>query len=249
MLTIIILLLLIDSAIFISSLNINRSINYRKIITRLFDDETQRPGIKDDLTTRDEYLESRFIGLSSSNYDITAMTAEDIADWDEHHVDYSIQIVNQRIYNDTYKYLGYQEKGLYVSRIGGLPLFTSGYRLDELCSERYLVFSEPCDSEHIRLGPAVDSQQLQISTTKIIQQVSKYNFIETAIQSTTLPTVHSAACTRSQQTVGYSVAFDSSIRDTSRSNLSTSSYIINSSSLVFLPLNQPIPVESQPGIL
>ena len=108
MITIIVLLLLIDLAIYISSLHISRLLNRRKTTTRLFDDETQRPGIKDDLTTRDEYLESRFIGLSSSNYDITAMTADDIADWDEHHSDYSIQTVNERIYSDNYKYLGYR---------------------------------------------------------------------------------------------------------------------------------------------
>ena len=247
MTTIIVLLLLIVLAIYVSSLHISRLLNRRKITTRLFDDETQRPGIKDDLTTRDEYLESRFIGLSSSNYDITAMTADDIADWDEHHSDYSIQTVNERIYSDNYKYLGYNEKGLYVSRIGGLPLFTSGYRVDELCGAHYLVFSEPCDIEHIRLGPAIDSQQLPIFITKIIEQVSKVSSIDTAIQST-LPTVRSVVCTRSQQTVGYGLTFGTSVNDTSRS-LPTASYIIDSTSIIFLPLEQPIPVESQPGML
>jgi hypothetical protein len=40
------------------------------------DDEIARAGIKEELTTRDEYLDSKFVRLSSSGHDLTPMTAE-----------------------------------------------------------------------------------------------------------------------------------------------------------------------------
>ena len=49
------------------------------------------------------------------------------------------------------RYLGDGQKGLYVCAIGGLPLFASGTRIEEECTAQQLVFSEPCDPDHITL--------------------------------------------------------------------------------------------------
>ena len=49
------------------------------------------------------------------------------------------------------RYLGDGQKGLYVCAIGGLPLFASGTRIEDECTAQQLVFSEPCDPEHITL--------------------------------------------------------------------------------------------------
>ena len=49
------------------------------------------------------------------------------------------------------RYLGDGQKGLYVCAIGGLPLFASGTRIESECTAQQLVFSEPCDPEHITL--------------------------------------------------------------------------------------------------
>ena len=35
------------------------------------------------------------------------------------------------------------------SLVGGLPLFSSGYRVDSLCNTTWLAFTSPCDPEHI----------------------------------------------------------------------------------------------------
>jgi hypothetical protein len=42
------------------------------------DDETARYGIKVELTTRDDYLESRFKKLSPSGHDLTELTNEEV---------------------------------------------------------------------------------------------------------------------------------------------------------------------------
>ena len=42
------------------------------------DDEVARPNIKEELTTRDEYLDTRFKRLSSSGHDLTPI---DTVDW------------------------------------------------------------------------------------------------------------------------------------------------------------------------
>lgn len=45
------------------------------------DDEVARPGIKEELTTREEYLDSRFTRLSPSGHDLTPWTREMIQDY------------------------------------------------------------------------------------------------------------------------------------------------------------------------
>jgi len=103
------------------------------------DDEREREGIKLDITAReDDYLSSRFLRLSSSGHDITPMSDED-------------KFKSIAIKEQEYKgqFLGDQQKGIYVSKIGGLPLFASGYRVDNMCNSTSLVFTEPCDPDHV----------------------------------------------------------------------------------------------------
>lgn len=52
---------------------------------------------------------------------------------------------------DDESYLGQDRKGLYVCSIGGLPLFTSAKRMHSECSSRAVVFTDPCDPDHIRV--------------------------------------------------------------------------------------------------
>lgn len=49
-------------------------------------------------------------------------------------------------------YLGFNMRGLYVHKVGGLPLCSSGNRIASLCTKEYLVCSQPCDTEHIILN-------------------------------------------------------------------------------------------------
>lgn len=122
-------------------------INYRYI---QMDDEIPRNTAKIDLTTKDEYLSSRFIKLSSSGYDLTPLESHEINNW--------IKASSNQVYfnifnsNNTKNFLGFQEKGIYVNNIGGLPLFSSGFRIDEMCNSTTLYFHKPCDEEHIYLN-------------------------------------------------------------------------------------------------
>lgn len=132
------------------------------------DDEIARPGCKLDLTTRDEYLESRFTKLSLSGHDLTPMSY-----WTSDEIGEDTKCIAEELkltqYINSPKYLGVSEKGLYVrllsftykcvyfftkkiptkSLVGGLPLFSSGYRVDILCNTTWLAFTSPCDPEHI----------------------------------------------------------------------------------------------------
>ena len=105
------------------------------------DDEIYRQGIKLDITARDDdYLSSKFSKLSSSGHDITPMTINDKN---------SYQISPAQQFEI---YLGYANKGIYVCKVGGLPLFASGYRIDNECNETMLAFTEPCDPTHISIN-------------------------------------------------------------------------------------------------
>ena len=126
--------------------------------------QTCRPGVKDDLTCRDEYLETRFVRLSASNHDLTPMTKDEIDHWNEEFLpsytpfmSSTLDSSSSMVKADTSIYLGNNQKGVYVCSIGGLPLFSSGSRLPHLCDSDYLVFTEPCDLDHISL---VDTSQL-----------------------------------------------------------------------------------------
>lgn len=103
------------------------------------DDEVARKGIKVELTTREEYLETRFTRLSASGHDLTPMLHEEVLEELDHH---SSDLLQNR---------GIGERGLYCSTIGGLPIFSSGNRLDGECTETDLVFTDPCDEEHVEV--------------------------------------------------------------------------------------------------
>lgn len=112
------------------------------------DDEIARQGIKEELTTREYYLENRFTKLSSSGHDLTPLTPAEI---DEFKVKLVRQTQTQTAEDgEEGSFLGAGQKGLYVCSIGGLPLFASGFRVDKDCNTNTLVFTEPCDEEHIR---------------------------------------------------------------------------------------------------
>ena len=61
-----------------------------------------------------------------------------------------VEISSDYVDDDTF--LGKGKKGIYVSDVGGLPLFASGSRLDARCTGSFLIFTEPCDPTHIRLA-------------------------------------------------------------------------------------------------
>ncbi|CAM9269353.1 unnamed protein product [Choristocarpus tenellus] len=100
-----------------------------------------------ELTTRDSYLATRFTKLSGSGHDLTPMTSEEVKDdmcdlpetrlraLQEQQENGNEEINNQFI-------MLRKEKGLYACIIGGLPLFTSGCRLEpregDSC-ERYIT--------------------------------------------------------------------------------------------------------------
>lgn len=125
------------------------------------DDEEPRIGIKHDLTTRDEYLASRFTKLSCSGHDLTPLSPDEIQFYIEK-LHYSTNLNSGS--NSTDTYLGHNTKGIYVNKIGGLPLFTSGYRLDELCNSTALAFSAPCDEEHVK----VDNNLIICSRSNVV---------------------------------------------------------------------------------
>ena len=102
------------------------------------DDELARAGIKVELTTREEYMERRFTRLSQSQHDLTPMLASEITEW-----------LNKKKKSDIAVNSGMGRKGLYVASIGGLPIFSSGDRVDAECSATQLIFSSPCDEEHV----------------------------------------------------------------------------------------------------
>lgn len=203
-----------------ASSRINRRVRYCTM-----DDETQRIGIKDDLTTRDEYLATRFSRLSSSGHDLTSLTSEEISEWDDHHEEYSNRNIVKRTINS---FLGYLDKGIYVSRIGGLPLFTSGYRLDASCTEEMLVFTEPCDPEHIYLADWNGTfPHLRDSIMKTFPSVGQ---------------VQALFCVRSGLGVGVQASVDGSDDDRQLSFV----YVVDANSVIFLSLDRSWPIESQP---
>lgn len=108
------------------------------------DDEISRAGIKEELTTRDDYLDSRFVRLSSSGHDLTPMLPNEV---EAQLAAAGRSCVMEAI--DEHMFLGQGRRGLYVCDIGGLPLFASGSRIDTQCSSSVLVFREPCDDSHV----------------------------------------------------------------------------------------------------
>lgn len=189
------------------------------------DDESQRPGVKDDLTTRDEYLATRFSRLSPSGHDLTPLSAEEIAEWDDHHEEYSSKRVAERSI-DTF--LGHAQRGAYVARVGGLPLFTSGSRLDAACDKEILFFTEPCDAEHVSL------EEWDGSFSQLCEKIKDtYPYVMQIMKT---------RCVRSGIAIGLQATLSGSVDDKQPACV----YAVPASALLFLPLDRAWPVESQP---
>ena len=109
--------------------------------------QVSRSGIKEELTTRDDYLDNKFQGLSSSGHDVTKMTVEDKLKWKEKYGSANRPWLDQD--NDRTVFLGFDQRGLYIAATGGLPVFASGTRLDYISNLNQIAFSEPCDPDHI----------------------------------------------------------------------------------------------------
>lgn len=119
-------------------------IQYKPLDIRM-DDEVARVGIKTELTTKEEYLDLKFVKLSPSGHDVTRFDDGDRKEWIEDYKD----IYDSYNIKDSDAFLGSNRKGLYVSCIGGLPLFSSGYRVENECNRSVLTFDAPCDDDHI----------------------------------------------------------------------------------------------------
>lgn len=118
--------------------------SHRKIC---MDDEVARYGIKQELTTNsDQYFDQTFRKLSTSGHNLTPYTKEELKHSQEHQEERRSHLQQ---YQSIHPFLGANMKGLYVHTIGGLPLFSSGSRVDAACSPTTLVFEEPCDNEHL----------------------------------------------------------------------------------------------------
>lgn len=117
----------------------------------------------------------------------------------------------------TSNYLGFKEKGLYVSAFGGLPLFSSGNRigpyLDRDSQKRYISFSEPCDPSHVQI---------------VREENSSHG--------------HRLRCARSQEFIGW-IKTVSTAENGSERQLQ---YFVDEDCLCFLPLQIAWPLQSQP---
>lgn len=126
--------------------------NVKTIRYLRMDDEVPRAGVKQDLTICDEYLSERFTRLSPSGHDLTPLQSDYIATLSN---SLGIEYINHFEGNLTIPldldqgFLGMGQKGIYVCVFGGLPLFSSGHRLDALSSCLYVCFTTPCDETHV----------------------------------------------------------------------------------------------------
>ncbi|CAM9848262.1 unnamed protein product [Pylaiella littoralis] len=190
------------------------------------DDEIARKGIKEELTTRDEYLATRFTKLSVSGHDLTPLTPSEKQEAASHLPPTQKAVLFGGGAGDERKncdpghhgdadegeYRGWRdhkEKGLYACAVGGLPLFTSGWKLAPRAEDACPSFAEPCDGEHL------------------IQERDPVNGEGTFV-----------SCARSRVRVGRVVA-------DSRSP-SGKRYLISSAALEFHPLGKALPVRCQP---
>jgi peptide methionine sulfoxide reductase MsrB len=190
------------------------------------DDETARYGIKDDLTTKDDYLANRFVKLSRSYYDLTPMTTEEKENYKN-----SIQHDDKKRTFRNSSYLGENQKGIYVCVIGGLPLFSSGSIVKDLCNSNFLTFSEPCDPEHVAL----------ISKEKAYQLLAKAS---DSFLNHDIVFDNGLTCTRTGILVG--LLSSSHCVATADQYLIPLRYTVFSNRVKFLSLDDPWPIECQP---
>lgn len=230
-----------------------------------------RPGVKDDLTCRDEYLEKRFVRLSSSNHDLTPMTKDEIDHWNEDFLpsytpfkSSTCGSSSSTVKVDTSIYLGNNQKGVYTCSIGGLPLFSSGSRLPHLCDSDYLVFTEPCDLDHISL---VDTSQLTCAvplppllansylvkcnrSNQIVGKLTPFPIQDVAhltydiIRNELRDLNHYTECFKSCNAVVYKSLTELQLE--ANSSYVVYYFIILSEKMIFLPLRSKWPIPSQP---
>jgi peptide methionine sulfoxide reductase MsrB len=122
----------------------------RRLLT--MDDEVPRPGIRREITTReDSYFAKHFTKISNSGHNLTPLLEDEVEENMKRLPPMQVSACLRGEVNDL-STLHAQEtrQGLYVCALGGLPLFSSGCKLvsppDE---ESWPCFSEPCDPEHI----------------------------------------------------------------------------------------------------
>eukprot|EP00903_Cladosiphon_okamuranus_P006977 g6790.t1 len=126
------------------------------------DDEIARKGIKQELTTRDEYLATRFTKLSASQHDLTPLTPSETQEAASHlppdkkAVLFGASTSMEKDAGDPVDedeanrgWRDHREKGLYACSVGGLPLFTSGWKLEPRAQDMCASFAQPCDEEHL----------------------------------------------------------------------------------------------------
>ena len=119
------------------------------------DDEISRAGQKEEFTTLEDEYYDRFVGLSKSGHDLTPLPDEEI--------DHILTAQKELLEDDhasSSSYPGEGKKGLYCARIGGLPLFSSGCRVDHACTKEVLVFDELADEDHAVMRPGLESKVL-----------------------------------------------------------------------------------------
>ena len=189
------------------------------------DDELAREGIKQELTTReDEYLSTRFVRLSSSGHDLTPLSLEERSE-----VKKSLQKEEEEKEEEKEgSFMGEGKKGMYVSRIGGLPLYTSGHRIDRLCSASNLYFEMPCDEDHILITS--NSMIRCVRSQEIVGQLVLYNTEEDEDKE------------KGQEEEEGEEGEEDEGEEGGRRLV----HCIHASSLRFLPLHSAWPVESQP---
>jgi len=146
------------------------------------------------------------------------------------------------------RYLGDGQKGLYVCAIGGLPLFASGTRIEEECTAQQLVFSEPCDPDHITLvteGNDASSSSSDGSSSSSSSGGTAEQRFKCTRSDTPLGIVHTIKSSTSSSSSNAGDMSDSG--DSNNSNNNDKKYVISDlRSLRFLSLGAKWPVESQP---
>lgn len=199
------------------------------------------------------------------------MTLEEINNWNETFLPQYIPFMSSTrrpsstlTSTDTSIYMGNNQKGVYTCNVGGLPLFSSGLRVPHLCDSDYLVFTEPCDLEHIQL---VDISQVDCTvplsslpanfllvkcnrSNQIVGKLALFPiqdipFLTNEIVRNELKDLNSYIdCLKSCTTVAFKTMTD--VQRESSASYVGYYFIILSEKLSFLPLRSKWPIPSQP---
>ena len=83
-------------------------------------------------------------GFNKSGHDLTPLSEEEIKN-----LHLELKELQEEDQASSSSYLGEGKKGLYVAKLGGIPLFSSGCRVDNMCTKISLVFDELADEDHV----------------------------------------------------------------------------------------------------